>query len=218
MDTQKRVIVWSSAILVVVIAAIGAYQIATQPLTELPHKDGTMTPPLDSTDWTKGSTKPLATLTEYGDFQCPACGQYYPMVEQVFAKYKDKISFTFRHFPLPQHQNAIPAAYASEAAGMQGKFWEMYDMLYKNQNDWAEVKTPQTFFESYAQKLGLDMTKYKADVVSDAVKARVDRSANSAKMSSLDHTPTFFINGKMSDNPTSLAEFTALIDYAITHP
>jgi len=73
------------------------------------------------------------TFVEYSDFQCPACGAYYPMLEEMFAEYKDKISFTYRHFPLPQHRNANAAAYASEAAGAQGKFWEMADMLFKNQ-------------------------------------------------------------------------------------
>lgn len=218
MDTQKRIIVWASAALVVIIAAVGAYQLATQPLTELPHKDGTMNLPLDATDWTKGAPTPKLTLVEYSDFQCPACGAYYPMVEEVFAEYKDKISFTYRHFPLPQHKNALPAAYAAEAAGAQGKFWEMADLLFKNQNDWSESVTAQITFEGYAQKLGLDMAKYKVDVNSDATKARITRSRKSGELSSIDHTPTFFLNGKMATNPRSKEEFKALIDYAITHP
>ena len=218
MDTQKRIIVWFSAALVVAIAGIGAYQIATQPLAELPRKDGAMNLPLDQTDWTKGSKTPKVTLVEYSDFQCPACGAYYPLVEELFAEYKDRISFTYRHFPLPQHQNALPAAYASEAAGAQGKFWEMADMLFKNQSEWSENVTAPTIFEGYAQKLGLDMAKYKTDVSSTSTKARIERGSKSGKLSSLDHTPTFFINGKMATNPKSKEEFKALIEYAITHP
>jgi len=218
MDTQKRVIVWLSAILVVGIAGIGAYQVATQGPTELPRKDGTMNLPLDQTDWTKGSKTPKATLVEYSDFQCPACGAYYPMVEEVFGEYKDKISFTYRHFPLSQHKNALPAAYASEAVGAQGKFWEMADMLFKNQSEWSESTTTPLIFEGYAKKLGLDMAKYKVDVNSDTTKARVERSRKSGQLSNINHTPTFFINGKMATNPRSKEELKALIDYAITHP
>jgi len=218
MDTQKRIIVWFSAALVVIIAAIGAYQVATGPRAEIVRKDGAMSLPLDQTDWTKGSKKPQATLVEYSDFQCPACGAYYPMVEEIFAEYKDKISFTYRHFPLPQHKNALSSAYASEAAGNQGKFWEMADMLFKNQNDWSESTTAQITFEGYAQKLRLDMAKYKNDVKSDATKARVERSKKSGQLSAINHTPTFFLNGKLASNPRSKEELKALIEYAVSHP
>lgn len=218
MDTQKRIIVWVSAALVVTIAGIGAWQVATGERAELPRKDGTMSLALNATDWTKGSKEPKVTLTEYSDFQCPACGAYYPLIEEVFAEYKDRISFTYRHFPLPQHGNALASAYASEAAGKQGKFWEMADMLFKNQSDWSESVTAGMIFEGYAEKLGLDMDQYKADVKSDAVKEKVSRDQKSGKLSLIDHTPTFFINGKMATNPRSKEEFKALIEYAITHP
>lgn len=218
MDTQKRVIVWASALLVVLISGIGAYQIATGPKVELPKKDGTMSRALDQSDWTKGAKNPKVTLVEYSDFQCPACGAYYPMVEEVFAEYKDRISFTYRHFPLPQHKNALPAAYASEAAGAQGKFWEMADMLFKNQSEWSEKPDASIIFEGYAKKLGLDMAKYELDVKSEATKAKVSRDQNSGKLSLINHTPTFFINGKMSDNPRSVQELKALIENAINHP
>lgn len=218
MDTQKRIIIWFSATLVVAIAAIGAYQVATGPHAELPRKDGTMSTPLDQTDWTKGSKTPKIAFVEYSDFQCPACGNAYPMLEEMFAEYKDRISFTYRHFPLPQHKNALPAAYAAEAAGKQGKFWEMADLLFKNQADWSESVSAQITFEGYAQKLGLDITQYKNDVKSDTVKTQVERDRKSGELSNIDHTPTFFINGKMATNPRSKEELKALIDYAITHP
>lgn len=218
MDTQKRIIIWSSAIIIVIIAAIGAYQVATNPVTELPRKDGTMNLALDASDWTKGSKTPVITFVEYSDFQCPACAAYYPLLEEMFEVYKDKISFTYRHYPLPQHKNALISAYASEAAGVQGKFWEMTKFLFENQNEWAENTTPQALFEGYAQKLGLNMEQFKKDIVSDATKARVERSKRSGELSRIDHTPTFFINGKVTTNPRSKEELTALIEYAITHP
>lgn len=218
MDTQKRITIWVSAALVVGIAAIGAYQVATQPLAEIARKDGLMSLPIDQADNTKGSATPKATLVEYSDFQCPACGSYYPMIEEMFAEYKDRISFTYRHFPLAQHKNALSAAYASEASGKQGKFWEMAGMLFENQSEWSESVTAQIIFEGYAQKLGLDIAQFKSDMKSDAVKAKIERDQNSGKMSAIAHTPTFFINGKLSDNPRSKEELKALIEYAITHP
>lgn len=218
MDTQKRIIVWFSAVLVFVIAGVGAYQVATKPLAELPKKDGTMSRTLDESDWTKGSKTPKVTLTEYSDFQCPACGAYYPMVEEVFAEYKDRISFTYRHFPLPMHKNALSASYASEAAGAQGKFWEMTDMLFKGQGEWSDSVTAPVIFEGYAEKLGLDIAKYKVDVKSVATKQKVSRDQDSGKLSLINHTPTFFINGKMVDNPRDAKGLKSLIDNAIKNP
>lgn len=215
MDTQKRIIIWFSAALIVLIAAIGAYQVATGPSVELPKKDGTLSSPVSVSDWTKGSATPKVSFVEYSDFQCPACGAYHPLLEEMYAKYKDSISFTYRHFPLPQHQNALPAAYAAEAAGAQGKFWEMADMLFTNQAEWSEVANAGAIFEGYAQKLGLDIAKYKIDIASDTTKAHVEASKKSGTLSALDHTPTFFINGKIIANPQSKEELFADIDSAI---
>ena len=217
MDTQERIVIWASAALVVITATFGAYQVATGTKTELPRKDGTLSTPVEQGDWTKGAPTPKVTLVEYSDFQCPACGAYYPMVEEVFTEHKDVMSFTYRHFPLPQHKNALSASYASEAAGNQGKFWEMGDMLFRNQSEWSESTTAVAIFESYAQELGLDMAKYKVDVKSDATKARVEKNKKSGEMSAIDHTPTFFLNGKVIKNPESKEELNTLIENAIAN-
>ncbi|MDO8604146.1 MAG: thioredoxin domain-containing protein [bacterium] len=215
MDSQKRIIIWFLAIVGVFVTGIGAWQLATAVPTEPPRKDGKMSLPLDQTDWTKGAKNPKVTLTEYSDFQCPFCGQNYPWVEEVLAEHKDSVAFTYRHFPLSMHKNALPASYASEAAGKQGKFWEMADMLFKNQSEWSGSMSAQIIFEGYAKKLGLDVAEYKKDVVSDAVKEKVERDRKSALASSVNHTPTFFINGKLSDNPRDYQQLKALIEYAI---
>lgn len=221
MDTQKRIIIWLSAVLVIFIAAIGTYQVATAKPEPLPRKDGLMSLPIDQTiDHTRGSKTPKVTIVEYSDFQCPACAAYHPMIEEVFAQYKDRISFTYRNFPLPQHLNGTIAAYAAEAAAIQGKFWEMGDALFVNQNVWAlaDKETAQTTFELYATKIGLNLAQFKSDVNSAAVKNKVDRDQKSGFASAVDQTPTLFLNSKKADNPRSVAEFKALIDYAITHP
>ncbi len=220
MDTQKRIIIWASAVLVTAVAAIGAYSVATTKPAELPRKDGFMTPPLEQVDHTKGSKTPKVTVTEYSDFQCPACAAYYPMLESVYEQYKDRISFTYRNFPLPQHQNAIVAASAAEAAGMQGKFWEMGDALFKNQETWSimDNETAKATFIIYANKLGLNIAKFKLDMDGATVKAKIDRDQKSGLTSAVDHTPTLFINGKKADNPRSADELKALLDYAIQNP
>lgn len=217
MDTQKRIILWSSVVLIVAIAAIGTYQVATKGPTPLPRKDGTLSMPLDASDHTKGASAPKATLVEYSDLQCPACATYYPMVESVFEEYKDQITLTYRHFPLPQHKNALIAAYASEAAANQGKFWEMADYLFKNQIDWSELNSKDAIakFETYAEKIGMDMVRFRNDSASDVVQTRVTRDRDSGNLSAVDHTPTFFINGKKIDNPNSIEQFKSFLDDAI---
>lgn len=219
MDTQKRIVIWVSALLVAGVVAAGAWSIATgtNPSTST-ARPGYLAEPISASDHTKGAEKPLVTLVEYSDFQCPACGMNYPWVEDVLAAYKDKISFTYRHFPLPQHKNALRAAYASEAAGKQGKFWEMTDLLFKNQSDWSESLTAQTIFEGYAKKLGLDIARFTSDMKSDEVKNKVESDKKSGQLSAIDHTPTFYLNGKPATNPRSKEEFRALIEYAIAHP
>lgn len=214
MDTQKRIIIWVSAVLIVVIAAIGAYQVAN---TEMPRRDGSLSTPLNEADWTKGASNPKVSFVEYSDFECPACGAYHPILEEMFTKYKDDISFTYRHFPLPQHPNALPAAYAAEAAGLQGKFWEMTNTLFNNQTEWAESENPNSIFENYAQSLNLDMIKYSNDIASDEVKNAVEDDRKSAILSAIDHTPTFFINGKMIENPNSIEELDTLIATTIAN-
>jgi len=155
-------------------------------------------------------------LVEYGDFECPFCGQYYPIVEQVKDKYKDQITFQFRHLPLiTVHRHALAAARAAEAADKQGKFWEMYNLLFQNQSSWSARDDASKVFEQYATQLGLNLTRFKADVTSAQTNAVINTDIaefkkTKAKMS----TPTFFLDGKQI-KPTSVDEFSKLIDEAI---
>jgi protein-disulfide isomerase len=164
----------------------------------------------------RGKTDASVKLVEYGDFQCPYCAQYYPIVEQVVTKYQDKISFQFRNYPLAQiHQNAVSAARAAEAADEQGKFWEMYKMLYENQQAWSESKSVSTVFEGYAKQLGLDVNKFKAAYVSEKVNDRINADKAEFKKTGFpESTPTFILDGKQI-KPTSVDEFSKLIDEAL---
>lgn len=163
-----------------------------------------------------GNTDSKVALVEYGDYQCPACYQYFPVVNQVVEKYKDKISFQFRNFPLVQiHKNAMVAARAAEAAALQGKFWEMHDLLYQNQNSWAQQTSPVPFFEQYAESLGLDIAKFKTDMNSTEVSDTINADVKSAQALGATGTPVFVINGKRIESPNDLAGFSKLLDEAL---
>ena len=152
-------------------------------------------------------------LVEYSDFQCPACAAYYPMVEQVIEKYKDKISFEYRHYPLTTiHRNAFAAARASEAADKQGKFWEMYRLLFTHQSAWENSSNAQSVFEGYAGQLGLDAAKFKADFTSKETNSAINASiAEFNKRGLPKSTPTFLLNDKKIE-PRSVEDFSRLID------
>ncbi len=183
-------------------------------------KDDSSSP---STSVSTISVKPLGegktgvTLTEYGDFQCPACLQAEPLVQQVVQKYKKDIFFEFKNFPIPGHQNAVSSARTALAANLQGKFWEMHDILYQNQSTWSEVSNPYTVFESYAQNLGLDLAKFKQDFESGEVNDAINADKSAGQQLGVTGTPTFYLDGKKLDpTPTTLDEFSKLIDSAIT--
>lgn len=164
-----------------------------------------------------GSNGKNITLIEYGDYQCPACGAYYPIVKALSEKYKDDIYLQFRNFPLSAvHQNAFAGARAAEAADKQGKFWEMHDLLYEQQTTWGSASNVRTYFDQYAQQLGLDLTKFGQDFSSEEVNGLINADIKAAKAIGADSTPTFVLDGKkIDDNPRDQASFNKLIDDAI---
>lgn len=169
------------------------------------------------TNHIRGSDTSGVVLAEYGDFQCPACLQYYPIVEQVVEKYKDKITFQFRNFPLVQiHKNAFAAHRAAEAADKQGKFWDMYNKLYQTQDEWKEASNSAAFFENYAQQLGLDVARFKTDAASQETNDKINADIAEGKKLGATGTPTFVLDGKkIEESPRSLEDFSKLIDEAI---
>jgi len=165
---------------------------------------------------TKGEGTTGVVLTEYGDYACPACYQYFPLVEAVKEKYGNQIKFQFRNYPLTEiHQNALIGARAAEAADKQGKFWGMYTKLYSDQPTWRDVSNPATTFEGYAKDLGLNIDKFKEDIKSSAINDVIQADRAEAKRLNYTSTPTFEINGKQIENPRDLAGFEKLIDQAI---
>lgn len=170
------------------------------------------------TNHSTGNLNSKVEIIEYGDFQCPACGQFFPLVSAVKAQYKDTVKFTFRHFPLDSiHKNARAGSRAAEAAGQQGKFFEMHDILYKNQNAWVDSSDPLTIFAGYAQQLGLDVNAFKIYYASEAANSSINADLQEGQKKGVSGTPTFFIAGKQVNNNdlSTLEKFSAQIDAAL---
>lgn len=165
----------------------------------------------------QGQGQAKVTLTEYGDYQCPYCGQYYPLVKQVQQQFDKEIYFQFRNFPLTNaHPNAFAAARAAEAAALQNKFWEMHDLLYESQQQWSQMSDAIPAFEGYAKQLGLNMTKYKADFASSKVNNLINADLAEGTKLGITGTPTFFLDGKKLDpSPQDVAAFEKIIKAAI---
>jgi protein-disulfide isomerase len=144
-----------------------------------------------------GPNSAPAKLEEFGDFECPPCGALHPILVQMHKEFGDKLQITFREFPLaPAHQHAIAAASAAEAAGLQGKFWEMHDLLYENQKAWHEAFDVRPIFEGFAKQIGLDMNRYQNDLNSDQVAERILNDGKRGHSMGVKGTPTVFLNGR----------------------
>jgi protein-disulfide isomerase len=145
----------------------------------------------------RGAENAPVTLEEFGDFECPPCGLFYPILKTIEGEYGSRLRVIFREFPLPQlHPHAQAAAYAAEAAGVQGKFWEMHDLLYENQKTWDKTFDVRPIFEGFAGRIGLDVERFKQDQTADVVDARVIRDGIRGHSLGVNGTPTVFINGR----------------------
>ncbi len=162
----------------------------------------------------KGQAK--VTLVEYGDYQCPFCGQYYPIVKQVQTEFNDQIIFQFRNYPLVNaHPNAFAAARAAEAAGMQNKYWEMHDLLYQTQSQWSQLSDATSAFEQFAKQIGLDSVKYKTDFASSKVNDLINADTAEGNRLGITGTPTFFLDGKKIEVTQQVTAFERLINAEI---
>jgi len=150
----------------------------------------------DTSAHVRGNRNAAVTLEEFGDFQCPPCGQFAGFAEELLREYDSRLRVVFRNFPLPAHEHAREAALAAEAAGFQGKFWEMHDTLYREQSAWSKAPNTRELFESYAGTLGLNIDRFKKDMDSDKARARVDSDHALGDFLGVKVTPTLFINNR----------------------
>ncbi len=145
----------------------------------------------------RGNASAPVTLEEFGDFECGACGSYHPELKKIETEYGDRLKVIFRELPLvTMHQHALLAAQAAEAAGLQGKFWEMHDKLYENQVTWTQKSDLVPIFVDYAKQIGLNPDQFMKDLNGEKVAARIFQDGKRAHSFGLKGTPSFFVNGK----------------------
>lgn len=201
----------------VVAAIIGVFVLAGGKKTSGDSKFTGDPRQVQADDWTEGPVDAKVTLIEYGDFQCPGCGALFPALEQIKSELGDKFLFVFRHFPLTSiHPNAMAAHRAAEAAGKQGKFFAMHDLLYARQVQWSNAGNAASIFETFAQELGLNPEQFKTDVASQAVFDKIARYQDSGNQLGLTSTPSLILNGQKIDNPATMDELKQVLEDAIS--
>jgi protein-disulfide isomerase len=155
----------------------------------------------------KGPANAPVTIVEFSDFQCPYCSRVGPTLQKVLEDYPKDVRVVYKHYPLSFHKQALPAAKASAAAGRQGKFWEMHDLLFQNQRELNEAA-----FKGYAQQLGLDVAQFEKDYASPGVAQEVEADMTLARSLGVTGTPGFFVNGRFLSGAQPYSAFKTKID------
>jgi protein-disulfide isomerase len=167
-----------------------------------------LTPPVSERDHVEGAAHARVTLVEYSDYECPYCGEAYPIVKALQKHFRNRLRLVFRNFPLSQaHPHATHAAHAAEAAAAQGKFWEMHDLLYENQQALEDEN-----LAGYAEALGLDLPLFVRQMADPHIAAHVREDFLSGVKSGVNGTPTFFIKGARYEGSYDLASMIAAIE------
>ncbi len=168
-------------------------------------------PAVNSNDHISGNANAPLELVEYGDYECPFCGRAYPIVKNIQEKLGQDLKFVFRNFPLRKiHPHAYPAAIATEAASIQGKFWEMHDIIFENQ----KTLEPGNILV-FARNLGLDMDRFQQDILDESLYLKARKDFESGMKSGVNRTPTFFVNGKKFNGDWSTGELLRYLECEI---
>ncbi|MBP7992803.1 MAG: thioredoxin domain-containing protein [Candidatus Magasanikbacteria bacterium] len=208
----KRILTWGGFILGLVVLLMVLAKYGTSSVSNNASVGAPLKAVVTDSDWSVGSKDAPHTLVEYTDFQCPACASYHPLLKRLGEEHGKDVRIVYRHFPLDQiHPNARAAARASEAAGLQGKYFEMQAALFNTQGTWGTDKTPHIFFEDLAFSVGLDVTKFKADLNSTAVSDKVNSQVAGGVNSGVNSTPSLFFDGTLISNPGSYEELVSLV-------
>src|SRR5881398_3189377 len=164
----------------------------------------------------RGNPDAPVTLEEFGDFQCPPCGNIAVFIDELVKEYGPRLRIVFRNFPLPNHKHAREAAFAAEAAGLQGRYWEMHDVLYREQAVWSKADNARELFDSYAGMLGLNLNQFKKDIASEKARQRIESDQERADSLGVRSTPTVFINNQeVAPNEKTPNGLRAKIDAAL---
>ncbi|KKQ37902.1 MAG: DSBA oxidoreductase [Candidatus Roizmanbacteria bacterium GW2011_GWA2_37_7] len=215
----KKILLLAGGIALTFAFLLGAYYLTSKP-------KNTFFPQLTKVqkdDHVKWATESANILVEYSDFQCPACSKYTGLLkslekdEEFANQVESKVAFVYRHFPLDRiHPYARVAAQAAEAAGIQGKFFEMHDLLFTRQKVWSESDKPEELFKEYANELGLNVEKFEADITSSEISDQIQKDYRSGLEVEVAGTPTFYLNGYKLSPPTSAENFKEILIKGIT--
>lgn len=201
--------------MIILLIVIGAVVAGVFLSKQAPEEGVALTSKIEERDHSLGNQQASVELIEYGDFQCPACASIEPAIKKLIDEQGGNFKFAFRHLPLKEiHKNATKAAYAAEAAHLQGKFWEYKDKLYSKQAEWANLIDPAPVFIKYAGELGLNQDQFIREMESDAVATRVDSDYKTTQALGLNSTPTFFLNGERIATPSNYDKLVEIIQNA----
>src|SRR6184192_4272382 len=160
----------------------------------------------------RGPVNASLTLVEFGDYQCPSCGAYHPLVKEILNRYPQKLRLEFHHFPLVSiHPNSMMASMAAEAAGEQGHYWEMHDALFEHQREWSDSPNAEPIFVALASRFGLDTNRFMQGLRSPQLQDRILRDVEQGQNAKVDAVPTFFINGERVHIKLSMEDFVQVI-------
>ena len=209
----KRVILWSGVLSGLILVVVGLIYLTNSPE---PESTTQLINPIPTSGWTLGNPNAPITLVEYSDFQCGNCASYHHIIKRLVKELGNDFQFIFRHYPLRSHANARLAAQSAEAAGLQGKFWEMQDVLFMQQQKWKKIEKTavEKAFVQYATSLGLDAERFQRDLHSEGVIRRVNDSRQEGQAAGVTGTPTFFINSQRilrNQKPRTFEAFKTLI-------
>ena len=209
--TAKRVAAWSGLLLGLVFLVFGLIYFTDKPEPETATQG---LHPVPKSGRVIGNPDARISLVEYSDYQCRRCAYYHLIVTELVEEVGDEFRLIFRHYPLRNHVNAKAAAIAAESAGRQGKFWEMHDLLFSHQEQWAEKEQTEALeiFSQYAASLSLDVFQFHRDFLSQEIIEKVNNDYQEGRRAGVRSTPTFFLNGqKIMNKPPTYEGFKALI-------
>jgi len=197
---------WAVGSLMLVAAAVALY-VFTGAAASAPSR----AQPVGAGDITYGPTGAPLVVIEYSDFECPFCAEYAVIMAQLREKYGDRVQFVFRFFPLNSHRYGMLSAQAAYAASLQGKFWEMHDLLFERQEEWAGSSDPRPYFDGYAESLGLDVDRFRADMDAPTTISFIEAQHAEGTDAGVTHTP-WFVVGDSAVLPRSVEDFEKLIE------
>ena len=201
-------------VLAVAVAGAAAFYFSRQS-NEATNTSDSASAPLQKTGGGRfrGPENARITLVEFGDYQCPSCKAYHPVVQELLARYPQQVRLEFHHYPLISiHPNAMAASMAVEAAGEQGKYWEMHDLVFELQDQWSRSPNPEPDFLAMASRLGLNQNSFMQAMRSPQLQDRVLQDVVRAREAQVEAVPTFFIDGKKISVPLSITAFVDIVE------